>query len=103
MCCSVSLFNVMVFWKIPEFPSTRGQLVKSKSCLFGELGDNTVCVCMNLCVGVKMHSNVVFVYNMHAFSYKLVFLWLHPGKNPYTLYVLHISNMARIIEITAII
>lgn len=33
----------------------------------------------------------------------LFFLWLHPGKNTSTLYVLHISNMARIKEITAII
>lgn len=57
---------------------------------------------MNLCVGVKIHSNVMFVYNVHAFI-NLFFLWLHPGKNTSTLYVLHISNMARIKEITAII
>lgn len=56
---------------------------------------------MNLCVGVKMHSNVVFVYNVHAFSYKL--FMVTPWKNTSTLYVLHISNMARIKEITAII
>lgn len=57
---------------------------------------------MNLCIGVKIHSNVMFVYNVHAFI-NLFFYGYTLGKNTSTLYVLHISNMARIKEITAII